>query len=284
MIETPFNYTGSKFRLLEQILPEFDYTKPYFVDLFTGGGSVYTNVLDKYEKIIANDIIKDLIGIHQELLNSDDIIDLVKDICPGKKNPEGYDDLRNSYNLNPSPDKLWALMLSCTNNMMRFNLKFKFNQSYGQRGFSDSTQKKCDVYTSHIRQYKDKIRFSSKPFNELDITSNKVMFYCDPPYGRVKNEDGSIGTKQISEAGYNSFWKLDDDKNLYDYLHKINSSGSSFMVSGVLHHDGKTCWMLDKLIQDGFKYKELNFDYNKVSKKGDKVTTEVIIMNYDISK
>ena len=49
MIETPFNYTGSKFRLLEQILPEFDYSKPYFVDLFTGGGSVYTNVLDKYD-------------------------------------------------------------------------------------------------------------------------------------------------------------------------------------------------------------------------------------------
>ena len=51
MIETPFNYTGSKFKLLEQILPEFDYNKPYFIDLFMGGGSVYTNVVDKYEKL-----------------------------------------------------------------------------------------------------------------------------------------------------------------------------------------------------------------------------------------
>ena len=59
-IETPFNYTGSKFKLLEQILPEMDYTKSYFVDLFCGGGSVYTNVFDKFDKIIANDIIKDL--------------------------------------------------------------------------------------------------------------------------------------------------------------------------------------------------------------------------------
>jgi site-specific DNA-adenine methylase len=63
-IDGVMNYTGSKFKLLEQILPEFDYTKNYFVDLFTGGGSVYTNVLDKYEKIIANDIIDDLIGIY----------------------------------------------------------------------------------------------------------------------------------------------------------------------------------------------------------------------------
>lgn len=31
MIETPFNYTGSKFKLLEQILPEFDYTKPTLI-------------------------------------------------------------------------------------------------------------------------------------------------------------------------------------------------------------------------------------------------------------
>ena len=106
------------------------------------------------------------------------------------------------------------------------------------------------------------------------------MFYCDPPYGRIKNDDGSIAKKQISEAGYNAFWKEDDDKRLYDYLKLIDGKGSSFMVSGVLHHDGKTCWMLDKLIQDGYRYQELQFDYNKVSRKGDKSTTEVIITNY----
>jgi hypothetical protein len=108
------------------------------------------------------------------------------------------------------------------------------------------------------------------------------MFYVDPPYGRVKNSDGSIGKKQISEAGYNAFWKEDDDIKLYNYLKSIDQCGSSFMVSGVLYHDGKTCWMLDKLIQDGYRYKELQFDYNKVSRKGDKVTTEVIIMNFEI--
>src|SRR5574344_1815734 len=47
MINPPFNYTGSKFKLLDQILPLLDYNKEYFIDLFCGGGSVYTNVLDK---------------------------------------------------------------------------------------------------------------------------------------------------------------------------------------------------------------------------------------------
>lgn len=38
-IDGVMNYTGSKFKLLEQILPNFDYTKEKFVDLFCGGGS-----------------------------------------------------------------------------------------------------------------------------------------------------------------------------------------------------------------------------------------------------
>lgn len=280
MIETPFNYTGSKFKLLEQILPELDYTKPYFIDLFTGGGSVYTNVVDKYDKIMANDVIQDLIGIHKCLADNDHIISETKSICPGKGNPEGFAILRSNYNNNPTPAGLWALMLSSTNNMMRFNQKFKYNQTYGDRGWNPNTDKKVDIFTNHIRQYKDKIRYISRPFGDVSISSDKIMFYCDPPYGRVKNDDGSIGKKQISEAGYNAFWKEDDDINLYNYLHSINEKGSSFMVSGVLKHNDKICWMLDKLIQDGFNYKELNFDYNKVSRKGEKDTTEIIITNY----
>jgi len=279
MIETPFNYTGSKFKLLEQLLPEFDTTKSTFVDVFTGGGSVYTNVLDKYEKVIANDIINDLIGIHKGLLESDDIVNKTKLLCPDKDNPVGFGTLRENYNSNPSPEGLWALMLSCTNNMMRFNQKFKFNQTYGDRGFSDATQRKVNNFTEHIRNFKDKLVYLSNPFENIEVQSD-MMIYLDPPYGRIKNEDGTIGKKQISEAGYNAFWKQEDDMKLYEFIKKIDSIGASFMVSGVLHHDGKTCWMLDKLITDGFKYKEIKYDYNKVSRKGNKETTEIIITNY----
>lgn len=278
-IDGVMNYTGSKFKLLEQILPQFDYTKPTFVDLFAGGGSVYTNVLDKYDKVIANDIIEDLIGIHSDLLTSDKIIEDTKSLCPGKGNKDGFLQLREDYNQNKSSAKLWALMLSSTNNMMRFNKKFKYNQTYGNRGWNSNTDKKVENFIKHIRRFADKIEFISKTFNEVDISS-EMMFYCDPPYGRIKNDDGSMGKKQISEAGYNAFWEKDDDLFLYEYLHKINDSGSSFMVSGVLEHDGNICWMLDKLIQDGFNYKELTFDYNKVSRKGDKKTIEIIIKNY----
>ena len=279
MVETPFNFTGSKFKLLNQLLPEFDYTKNNFVDVFCGGGSVYTNIVDKYQSILVNDVISDLIGIHSGLLKDDEVIEKTKLICPDKTDEVSFSNLREDYNKNPSPDKLWALMLSCTSNMMRFNQKFKFNQTFGKRTWNSSTDKKVEEFKNHIRKYSDKIDFVSKPFYDLEIKPD-TMYYLDPPYGRVKNNDGSIGKKQISEAGYNAFWKEDDDKRLYEFIHKINDIGSSFMVSGVLYHNGLTCWMLDKLINDGFSKKFLSFDYNKVSRVGDKETTEIIIKNY----
>jgi DNA adenine methylase Dam len=232
-----------------------------------GGGSVYTNVVDKYQKILANDIIKDLVGIHQELLNSDDIIEITKSLCPDKTDAESFLKLRDDYNSNPSPEKLWALMLSCTSNMMRFNQKFKFNQTFGKRTWNSSTQNKVETFIKHIRPFQDKIRFTSNTFNDVNISSDKVMVYADPPYSNT-------------EAGYNAYWKKDDDDKLYNFLLDIDRKGSSFMISGVLSHNGETCKLLSSLIEDKFNYKVLNFDYNKVSRVGKKETDEVIIMNY----
>jgi len=266
-IEGVMNYTGSKFRLLEQLLPEMDYTKSYFLDLFCGGGSIYTNIVDKYDKVIANDIISDLIGIHKSLLEGDEIIEETKKLCPGKSNKDGFINLRSDYNTNPTPAKLWALMLSSTNNMMRFNQKFKYNQTYGERGWNKNTDIKVDVFTKHIREYRNKIRLISNRFDEVEIKSSNAMVYIDPPYSNT-------------EAGYNSYWMKDDDVKLYNYIKNIDKVGSSFMISGVLKHDDKPCFLLERLISDGYNYKELVFDYNKVSRKGNKETKEIIIKNF----
>jgi site-specific DNA-adenine methylase len=71
-------------------------------------------------------------------------------------------------------------MLSSTNNMMRFNQKFKYNQSYGNRGWNTNTDKKVEAFTEHIRKYKENIKFSSKTFDDIKVSSDKIMFYCDP--------------------------------------------------------------------------------------------------------
>ena len=171
-------------------------------------------------------------------------------------------------------------MLSCNSNLIRFNQSGKFNQTWGRRTFNKNTEKKIDIFTNHIRNYSTKIEFSSKNFNDIKIIKN-TFYYIYPPYGYVKDSEGNIGKNQISEAGYNNFYYKSDDLNLYNYCKNIDKIGSSFMISGVLVHGGKTSWILDRLISDGFRFEELEFDYNKINKsKSNKKTREIIIMNY----
>ena len=279
-INTALCFTGSKFKLLNQILPEFDYSKKYFVDLFCGSLVVGSNVVDKYDKVLANDVITDLIGIHREIINNSYMfIEKVKVLSVSKDDQSGFNELRTSFNREKTPEKLYALLLCSTNNMMRFNLKFEYNQTFGRRSYNLSTEKKLKDYIEYITPYKDKILFSSKSFSEIKITKPS-MIYIDPPYGYVALPDGTIGNTQISEAGYNVFYKKTDDIKLYDYIVNLNKQKHSFMLSGLLEHDGKKSWLMNKLIQDGFKFKELEFNYNGVSRKGKKESTEIIIMNY----
>jgi len=275
-IETPFNFTGSKYKILDQILPLFDYNKKIFVDLFAGGGSVYTNVIDKYDK--------DLVLIQKRLISTDGVIDKVKKYCVEKTDSEGYLNLRKDYNENPTPEKLWSLMLCCTNNMLRFNQKFEFNQTFGKRTYNSNTEKKVINYINNVRPYKNKLIFSFKRFNDIPIVM-KSFYYIDPPYGYIMNDDGSMGNKQISEAGYNAYYKKEDDEALYNYVHKINDVGATFLMSGVLEHDGKKSWILNKLISEGFNYLTIDLNYSKVSrKKIDKGTKEIVLFNYRTDK
>ena len=269
-INPPFNYSGSKIKLLEQILPLFDYSKDYFIDLFCGGGSVYTNVLDQYKKVLINDIIGDLIEVHRLLsIKPQVFIESVKDLAKTKENQELYLELRSSYNKENSPEKLYALMLSCTNNMLRFNLKGEFNQTWGQRGFNDNTQKKLDIFVEHIAKYKDKIIYLNKNFYEIKPTK-PTMIYCDPPYTNT-------------EAGYNRFWSKELEKKLYEYLKELDKNGHSFALSGLLgeHKNNKRSEIIDNLISEGYKYKILDFDYEFVARnKKSKNSQEILIFNY----
>jgi len=268
-INPPMNYTGSKFKLLPQILPLMDYSKDIFIDMFAGGGSVYTNVVDKYQKIVVNDIIENVVNIHKNLiLKPKYIITETKLCCNTVTDKNSFNDLRTKYNEEYEYYQLWALMLCCTNNMIRLNKGFKFNQTYGKRNWNKNTTKKVKLFIEHFKTvYLPKLKFVSTHFNRIPPYKN-IMIYLDPPY---------INT----QAGYNCYWSKQDEELLYEYIHKINDVGGSFMLSGSLCHDGVNSVLLTKLIKDGFKKSEIVVNYNKVSRKGKKDTQEVVIRNYE---
>ena len=270
-VEPPFNYTGSKYGLLPQIAPLFDYSKERFVDLFAGGGSVYSNMIGKYEFVLANDIIADLIEVQHLLAgNPDETIAKTKALAVAKDDQEGYHKLRDSYNQTPDPYKLWALMCCCTNNMMRFNKQFKFNQTFGRRTFNDRTEAKARAFSDRIAPLDGSVCLRSGDFEQVKCEAGS-MFFMDPPYSNT-------------EAGYNCYWGKDDDLRLFRYCQGLDRMKASFAVSGTVSHGGKKCRLITMLLEAGFYRHDLKKDYNKVSRSGSKETQEVLICNYEPPK
>ena len=269
-IDPPFKYIGSKRKLLPQILPEFDYSKKYFIELFCGAGSIYTNVIEKYQKIIINDLNPELMGIHKNLLyNTDSFLDTVKSIVPGKNDLQKYLDLRHSYNKNKTPEELFVLLQTCFSNILSYDNSNNFNQTFRYRNWNNKIGERINEFVEHVYPYKDKITFLNKRFEDV-IVPNNSMVYLDPPYIQSKIKY------------YGGTWRKEDDNIIYDYIKRINENGNSFILSGTLSHDGKESELLKKLIEvDGFTCKHIKCDYSNVSQsKRNKKTVEVIVKNF----
>jgi len=170
--------------------------------------------------------------------------------------------------------------------MIRFNKKGEFNQTFGKRNFNKNTEFKIYEWYNHVNKCNSKYFFYSDKFHRFVMNLyNKIefddsIFYIDPPYGYI-DDNGEIGRKQISEAGYNAFWSRDDERYLYETIKFINMKHGKFVISGLYEHNGNKSWLLEKLIDEGYVKKDFNFNYDKVSRvKNNKNSKEIIIKNF----
>jgi len=263
MIESPINYMGSKYKLLDRLIPLFPKDKSVFYDMFTGGGSVYMNVAHLYDTVYANDILVDLRDIHERLrADAGTLVEYARHFSmPTKESQERYLRLREEYNLCGGGDRLLALIWSCNSNMMRFNNDFKFNQTWGKRCFNSNTQKKINMYKT--MDYSN-VKFTSLPFCDIGIQEDSFV-YLDPPYSNT-------------QAGYNAFWSDKNEKKLIVMLDYLIENDISFGISGVLN--GK-----ENKVYNFLKTKDLRVHffedlYQKISKK-EKVNQEYYITNVE---
>ena len=259
MIKSPINYVGSKYNILQQLDPLFP-PADCFIDLFTGGGSVYMNLLNRYEKIIVNDILKDLIEIHKNLKNKSFILSAKNKSVETIENQQKYNELRSEYNKSRNPSDLLALIWSCNTGMMRFNKSNDFNQTWGKRGFNSSKMKiykeyydKCDV--SHVE-------FISIDFDKIEIPKNSFI-YMDPPYSNTG-------------AGYNTTWGTKDDSRLIKFIELLINSNIKFGLSGT--ENNKTNIVYDFCLTQKLKCFRFGDLYKKVSKI-DKINNEYYFYN-----
>lgn len=274
MLKSPLNYSGSKHELMPQLLQHFPTSESVevFYDVFAGGLSVSINT--NYKKTISNDIIKPLIEFYYNLKSAssknkiDEEIQKIKSFAINKESQEEYYDVRERFNDTYDPYLFFALVSSCTNNMMRFNNSFKFNQSFGKRTINDSTIQKLTDYCNVLKN-KD-IYFSNFNFQDLfkiQPITDKDFVYLDPPYAF------------ITEAGYNAYWSKSNEDYLYTLLDSLNERGIRFALSGVSIHKGLVNPNIDKLK----KYKIINLEHNyeKVArKKAVGESQEILVINY----
>lgn len=259
-IESPISYMGSKYKLLSNLIPLFPKDKHTFVDMFAGGGSIYMNVSPLYEKVVANDLITDLIGIHKNLGNNDFVALAAELSIKTKDSQEEYILLREDYNSNPTPEKLLALIWSCNSNMMRFNNNFKFNQTWGKRCFNTNILKKLENY---YQQSYENVEFTSMDFSEIDIPED-CFVYLDPPYSNT-------------EAGYNAFWKKDNEDIMINMIDKFIDNNIQFGLSGVINDKPNPLYDYFKERND-VKIHYFGDMYQKIAKR-EKTNTEFYITN-----
>lgn len=302
IIPSALNYTGGKYKLLPQILPLFPKDADQVVDLFCGGCNVginvncnkvqfndsngyLTGILNTLKKLPVKDIFtwmfETIDQYHLSLVSKNGYKYYGCDSSKGlsKYNREGYYRLRTDFNSKTKKDDEYYLMLYLLivysfNNQLRFNRKGEFNLPVGKRDFNSRLQKKLSEFVVRIKS--GDYDFTTSDFRDINMDrfTHKSFFYADPPY-------------LITCATYNeqNGWTEDDEKDLLNYLDRLNKRGIRFALSNVLESKGRKNEILIKWIETHKEYRTIPLDYdysnsNYHTKKAG-VTKEVLVVNYE---
>ncbi|MBP7739836.1 MAG: Dam family site-specific DNA-(adenine-N6)-methyltransferase [Leptotrichiaceae bacterium] len=305
-IKSPINYTGNKYRILDQITKYFPKKVDTFVDLFSGGATVGFNVnakkiilIDSNEKIVnlliylASSEFELLVKELEKLIKKYNLsysakygYEKYKLFIDGnnglkKYNEIGFYSLREDYsNLKNKKTKkansmLYLLTIYGFNNDMRFNKAGNFNLPVG----------KTDLNKNNIKKLKDFIKRSKRINYEFiigDFRDNHIkkivkeagFVYIDPPY-------------LITKATYNENggWSEEKERELLGLLDEIDNNNGKFVISNILNKKNKINIPLNewintkkhKVVQIDYHYRSSS--YNKKNRDGSE--REIIVLNGD---
>lgn len=300
-VKSPLNYTGGKYKLLNQIIPIFPKNLDLFVDLFSGGANVGVNVnakrivcVDKQKEIIrVMDLFKkyedgyiidklekiiDKYNLSNSLLNGYETYKCTSDKGLGSYNKSKYLDLRNDYNsmVEDSVEKdflFLTLVIYGFNNQIRFNSSGEFNMPVGKRDFNNSIRKNLKSFITKLKT--KNIEFINSDFREFAIeATDNTLVYCDPPY--------FLGTASYNENGG---WTDKDEIDLLNYLSILDQNGVKFALSNVIEHKGEKNTILDSWIKEhNYIVHIIDSNYNNSNyhkQEGNVLKTiEVLVTNY----
>lgn len=291
MINNCFNYVGSKDRLLSKIDENLDKSKQYFMDAFCGSGVVGVNESLFYETTILNDACWQLMRVLKYFQNNNtkdilkEIYEVIDKYKLSKTNKEGYNQLREYYNLHActketfNPILFYCLVTHSFNYNIHINKSGGFSVPFGQNrsSFNPTLKIKFVNFQTALSANKDRIIISETSYvDAFKRHADKIkdmMIYIDPPY---LSSDSSYG-----RIAYLGKWDGAKEKILYETLDYINKMGGSFLLSNVLTNNGKENKALIKW-SSRYNVVEVSSDYENCNyqRKNAGKTKEVLIRNY----
>lgn len=300
-VKSPLNYTGGKFKIIEELNNIFPNNIGTFVDLFCGGANVGVNV--NANKVLCYDNNKDLIELFNYLkgktflevnekiesiiskfslsysyLNGYEYYNCSSSDGLGSYNKKGYAELKSYYNQNKDfidrPLYLLILIIYGFNNQIRYNKNNDFNIPVGKRDYNNKVRTNLSDFILKLNSID--ISFEVKDFRSFDVSllSSNDFVYLDPPY--------LLGCATYNES---NGWTEQDEKDMYKLLEQLDSKGVKFALSNVIQHKGKNHNLLnDFAIKNRLNINFIDRNYNNASyhikDKGLNQTCEVVITNY----
>ena len=306
MIESPLNYTGNKFRLLDQLLPLFPKNINTFYDICCGGSCVGLNVraqntvcIDKNDYLInllktLNKLeIKEILEKVENIINEFNLsysdkygVDIYKKYVKDNNglkyyNEAGFLNLRKYFNTTDFENQevkslyLYVLIMFCFNNDLRFNSKNQFNMPIGKTDFNKNKKQKLLSFKQGTKNKKIDFRMADfSILQNLDFQENDFV-YIDPPY--------LLTTATYTE---NNGWNNVAEFELLDCLSFLHRNNIKFALSNVLEKQETKNMLLDNWIKcNNFNIIDINYHYISSSyNKKDRYAgeKEILVTNYDV--
>ncbi|MDE6001559.1 MAG: DNA adenine methylase [Clostridia bacterium] len=294
LIKSPLNYTGNKYRILNQMAHKFPSQIDCMIDLFCGGATVGLNVevkkvyfIDNNERVINllvylakqnfDHFLKELEEVIEEYHLSYSFkygYSIYRSQCSNSKdnnglkdyNADGYYRLRSYYNglSDKNTDEanrlLYLLMVYAFNNDIRFNATGEFNLPVGKTDLN-----KMNVVK--IKKYIERVNSIDAVFLCMDFTAPELIqlideadfIYMDPPY-------------LVGDAVYNMSWDYKKEYALLDFMDMLLQKKKRFALSNVI---AKVGHVNEPLSYWCYKHKEnitiTDIDYNYRSSSYNKI-------------
>lgn len=279
LYESPLNYIGSKSKIVSNIRENAPKHFDRFIDAFGGGFNVGINI--NATSAIYNDInhfVTELVesfkayDTYQYLLY---IKRITSKFGLERANAEAYQAARAYYNSFPEfkrdPRLLYTIILYGYQQQIRFNGSHEFNNPVGMRWFNDKVLEKMISFSRTIKE-KEYV-FQTGQYSDLisEINSNTFVYF-DPPYKLT------TGSYNDGKRGFNG-WNDELERDLFEFLNRLNEDKIPFMLSYVIEHKGKINESLVSWI---------NSNHYKIIELGDVIgisgsrRKEVLIVNYEI--